>query len=55
MCEDKNNNEVKIDVSLIPPHTQEHLARATLEFIERILSHPDGREALDKKIKELGL
>lgn len=55
MCEDKNKNEVKIDVSRIPSHAQEHLARATLEFIERILSQPGGREALDKKIKELGL
>ena len=55
MCKDENNNVVKIDVSLIPDYVQERLAAATLEFIMRILSQPGGREALDKKIAELGL
>ena len=50
-----DNAKVHIDVNLIPQHTQENLARATLEFIERILSQPGGREALDRKIAELGL
>ena len=52
MCE---NNNVKIDVSLIPEHTKSYLAAATLEFIQRILSQPGVREAIDRKIKELNL
>ena len=46
---------VHIDVDIIPQYTQECLARATLAFIQRILSQPGGREALDRKIAELGL
>ena len=49
------DNAVQIDVDLIPKYAQECLARATLEFIQRILSRPGGREALDRKIAELGL
>lgn len=46
---------VHIDVKSIPKHTQDILAAATLDLIHGILSQPGGREAIDKKITELGL
>lgn len=36
--DDKSN--VKIDVSLIPPHVAESLARATLEAVKRAYQDP---------------
>lgn len=48
-----SENKVVIDVNLIPEHTKEDLAAATLEFIRAILKQPDGREMLDAKKAEL--
>lgn len=49
------DDEVYIDVNLIPKHTQENLARATLEFYKRFIAQPGAREMLEKKKAELGL
>lgn len=49
------DNTVHIDVNSIPKHTQEVLAAATLDLIHGILAQPGGREAMDRKIAELGL
>ena len=51
----KSDSAIHIDILLIPQYTQETLAAATLDFIHGILAQPGGREALDKKIVELGL
>lgn len=48
-------NVVNIDVSLIPKHTQEVLACATMDLIRDILAQPGGREAIERKKVELGL
>ena len=54
MCEN-DNNEVKIDVSLIPDYVKERLAAATLEAFLRFMKQPGAREMLEKKKEELGL
>lgn len=51
----EKENTVHINVSAIPKHTQESLASATLNLLHSILAQPGGREALDKKIAELGI
>lgn len=40
-------SELHIDVSLIPDHTRDVLAAATLEMVRGILKQPGGREMLD--------
>ena len=42
---------VHINVAEIPDHARDDLAAATLDFIRGILRQPEGREALDAKIK----
>ena len=44
------NNDVKIDLTQIPTHTQDEIASATLDFIHRILNQPEGRQMLDARI-----
>lgn len=42
-------NEIHIDVHLIPPHIRSSLAAATLEFVRR------NKDAIDRKRAELNL
>lgn len=53
--QETSTSDIHIDVSLIPKSVQENLASATLDLIHGILGQPGGREALDRKIIELGL
>lgn len=55
ILEETTSEQVHIDVELIPPHTKEVLAAATLDFIHDLLNQPGGREALDAKKAELNL
>ena len=48
-------NDVHIDVSLIPEWTRDNLARATMEYMKRLLAHPQGRKMIEDKKRELGL
>lgn len=50
-----DNAKVHIDVNLIPQHTQENLARATLDAFLRFMERPDARKILDEEKAELGL
>lgn len=51
----QDKQKICIDVSSIPPHMQSSLAAATMDMIKGVLDQPDGREKLDKKIRELNL
>ena len=46
------DNEIKIDTSLIPNHTRDSLAAATLEFVKGLIKNPKTNEMLEKKKKE---
>ncbi len=50
---DTVGNCVHIDVSQISRYQREVLAAATMDFINRILAQPGGRELLEKKKAEL--
>ena len=49
------DNEIKIDTSLIPNHTRDSLAAATLDFVKGLKETPETNKMLDEKKKELGL
>lgn len=49
------DNEIKIDTSLIPNHTRDSLAAATLEFVKGLIENPKTNKMLEEKKKELGL
>ena len=49
------DNEIKINTSLIPNHTRDSLAAATLDFIKGLKETPETNKMLEKKKKELGL
>ncbi len=43
--------EIRFNLSEIPEHVREDLARATLELVKNILNQPGGREKLDRETK----
>ena len=49
------DNEIKINTSLIPNHTRDSLAAATLDFVKGLKETPETNKVLEKKKKELGL
>lgn len=44
---------IRSDVALIPEDSGRALAQAACDLVQKILSQPGGREALDKKKKEI--
>ena len=48
-----SNGPVRINTDLIPDHTRDFLAQATLDLIFQILKDPHGRERLEKKKREI--
>ena len=55
MCNKTYDNEIKIDISLIPNHTRDNLAGATLDVVKGVKENPTTNEMLEKKIKGLWL
>lgn len=51
----EKNKKIEFDLNSMPKYKQEILANDTLELIRDILSHPGGREAIERKKAELGL
>lgn len=49
------DNEIKINTSLIPNHTRDSLAAATLDFVKGLKETPETNKMLEEKKKELGL
>lgn len=45
--------QISIEPALIPEESRRALAQASYGLIQRILSQPGGREALDKKKAEI--
>lgn len=45
------NNEIKIDVSLIPNHVKDQLSIATLNFIKELILNPKTNKSLKEKMK----
>ena len=43
--------EIRFNLSEIPEHVREDLARATLELVKSILNQPGGRVKLDRETK----
>lgn len=43
------NEQIKIDIALIPDYVRDELAASTLDFVRGFLRQPGGREALDTK------
>ncbi len=48
------DNEIKIDTSLIPNHTRDSLAAATLEFVKGLIENPKTNKMLEEKKKRIG-
>ncbi len=51
--EQKLNDTINIDVSLIPNHVKEDLAATILSCVREYKRQPGGAEALQAKIEEL--
>ena len=49
------DNEINIDISLIPDHVRDSLAAATLKFVKELIKNPETNKMLEEKKKELGL
>lgn len=45
----ERTEHVEIDVTQIPDHVRDSLAKATLEAVQRFLRQPGGRELLEKE------
>lgn len=48
-----SNGPVRINTDIIPDHTRDFLAQATLDLISQIMKDPHGRERLEKKKREI--
>lgn len=47
--------EIRLNLSEIPEHVKEDLARASLEMVRNILAQPGGREMLDREKERIKL
>ncbi|MBE6912117.1 MAG: hypothetical protein E7473_06310 [Ruminococcaceae bacterium] len=45
--------DIRAELDRMPEYKKEALARATIEFMQRLLSQPEGRELIKRKKAEI--